>query len=145
MLKRYHIRYTRPRREIAEVIVTLPLRHFSVEGLLKHIRKNRRNISRATTYRTVELFARKGLLKTVDLGKGCRMYEVSEECSHHDHLYCVECGAILEFEDARIERCQEKVCNVKQFLPLQHTLRITGVCRDCRRKGASSHEEFSRL
>ena len=33
--------------------------------------------------------------------------------AHHDHLICIECGAIAEFEEPRIEVLQESIAGVR--------------------------------
>ena len=60
------------------------------------------------------------------------MYEVVSANKHHDHLYCMKCGKILEFEDKTIEALQEKVCRKNEFHCLEHTLRILGLCKKCK-------------
>jgi len=58
-------------------------------------------------------------------------YEHLHPESHHDHLFCVKCGAIVEFFDPRIERLQEENARRCDFRLLRHTLNIYGVCHDC--------------
>ncbi len=59
------------------------------------------------------------------------MYELAADSAHHDHLYCLRCGVIIEFEEDRIEKLQVKVCHKEDFRPFRHTLRITGLCKKC--------------
>ena len=61
------------------------------------------------------------------------MYELALRAGHHDHLYCVSCGKIIEFEDKEIEKLQEKTCQDKKFYPLKHTLKIVGLCKECKK------------
>lgn len=59
------------------------------------------------------------------------VYEHYHPESHHDHLYCVKCGAIVEFFDPRIELLQRETTRRADFRLLQHTLNLYGVCHDC--------------
>jgi len=132
LLEKHSIRSTSPRREILRAISSLKKRHFSAEDLLQFIEKKKRGVSRASTYRTIKLFSQKGLIKPIELVKDYQMYELADEEKHHDHLYCIECGKIIEFEDKNIEKLQDKVCQGRSFYPLRHTLKIIGSCKECR-------------
>jgi Fur family transcriptional regulator, ferric uptake regulator len=128
----YGIRKTRPRQEIAETISSFGKKHFSVDNILASLKLKKSNVSRATTYRTINVFSQKGFLRAFDIGEGFNLYELTKDNSHHDHLYCVRCGAIIEFEMHTIEELQEGVCRKNEFKPLSHTLRIKGLCKECR-------------
>ncbi|MBN3040036.1 MAG: transcriptional repressor [Candidatus Omnitrophica bacterium] len=131
LLSQYSIRKTRPRLQIISVIGKFKNRHFSVEEVLKGLRRGKSKVSRASAYRAINLFSQKGLLRPIDLGKGFLLYERASQKSHHDHLYCINCGKIIEFKDQSIEKLQMKVCRKKRFHPKSHTLRITGLCKEC--------------
>lgn len=131
-LQKYNIQNTRARRELLKAISSLEKRHFSVDDVLKVSKRRKYKISRATAFRAMHLFSQKGLLRPIDLGKGFMMYELAKNNTHHDHLYCVRCGKIIEFEDKKIENLQNKICQTKKFNPLTHTLRIAGMCSNCR-------------
>ena len=132
LLEKYSIRKTYPRRKIAKIISSLDIRHFSAEDILKGIKQNNHKVSRATTYRTVKLFSQKGLLRLIELDRDFQMYELATDNDHHDHLYCVNCGKIIEFEDKNIEKLQNETCKNKKFYPLRHTLKIVGLCKECK-------------
>jgi Fur family ferric uptake transcriptional regulator len=132
ILNQYSIQKSRPRLQIIEVILSLGEGHFSVEDILKALRRKRSRVSRASSYRAIKLLSKKGFLRTTDLGKRFQVYEVASNKKHHDHLYCVRCGRIIEFEVRLIEKLQLDICQEKRFKPLSHTLRISGLCKECR-------------
>lgn len=132
LLQKHNIQNTRARRELLKAIFSLEKRHFSVEDVLDVSKRRNYKISRATAFRAMSLFSDRGLLNPIDLGKGFMMYELTQDNGHHDHLYCVKCGEIIEFEDEMIENLQHKICEDKEFHFLKHTLRIVGVCNKCR-------------
>ena len=132
LLEKHNICDTRPRREFLGVISSFGKRHFSAEDILIALKQRKSKVSRATIFRAINLFLEKGLLCPIDLGKGFRMYELAINSGHHDHLYCIKCGRIIEFEDENIEKLQTKACQDKQFSPLRHTLRIVGLCKECK-------------
>lgn len=53
---------------------------------------------------------------------------------HHDHLICIRCGKILEFEDQDLEALQEQIARRHGFNILHHRMEIYGICKDCREK-----------
>ena len=58
-------------------------------------------------------------------------YEIANEDEHHDHLICVECGAITEFEEPAIERLQEEIAARYSFSVRSHKHELYGVCAAC--------------
>jgi Fur family ferric uptake transcriptional regulator len=104
--------------------------HLTVEELTRTVRRAFPRIGGVTVYRTLKLLAKMGYAKELDFGEGMRRYE-SNIASHHDHLVCRECGAVIEFQDLRIEKLQEIVTRRHGFRPTAHRLEIYGRCRDC--------------
>lgn len=105
--------------------------HLSTEALYLEIRSKNPHIGYATVYRTLKLFAECGIAEERDFGAGQVLYELSHSGDHHDHLICTACGAIIEFEDDRIEKLQEKVAQDHQFTISSHRLEIFGLCAKC--------------
>jgi len=54
--------------------------------------------------------------------------------AHHDHLICMECGKITEFEEPAIEELQQKIAKRHGFLVRAHKHEMYGVCSDCQAK-----------
>lgn len=105
--------------------------HPSTEELYLKIRKKHPNIGYATVYRTLKLFSECGIAEERHFGDGQTRYESTTCEEHHDHLICKECGAILEFEDPRIEELQEEVARQHGFTIVSHRLEIYGRCAQC--------------
>src|SRR5258706_8804871 len=83
--------------------------HVSIDELLGKVRKRQPKVGYATVYRTLKLLVDSGLAVERQFGDGQARYEVVGD--HHDHLICVKCGLILEFEDDDIERLQDKIAS----------------------------------
>src|SRR5918993_1277840 len=109
--------------------------HFEADELLFKMKEKAVKISRATVYRTLELLVKSGMVRRVHLGEDHYHYEHVTGNSHHDHLICTTCGAVIEFHDPELERLQLAICEKKKFTPTFHNLQILGVCDPCRRKG----------
>ena len=106
--------------------------HLSTEDLYLRLRKKHPNIGYATVHRTLKLFAECGLAAERHFGDGQTRYELSSEEEHHDHLICVRCDEIVEFENPEIEKLQEQVAKAHNFSIERHRLEIYGVCFKCR-------------
>jgi Fur family transcriptional regulator, ferric uptake regulator len=106
--------------------------HISTEELYLRLRRKNPQLGYATVHRTLKLFAECGIAEQRHFGDGQARYEASDLDEHHDHLICVTCGRIVEFEDPRIERLQEEVARHHGFSIERHRLELYGCCESCR-------------
>ena len=101
--------------------------HVSIDELLGKVRKRHPKVGYATVYRTLKLLVDSGLAVERQFGDGQARYEVVGD--HHDHLICMKCGLILEFEDDEIERLQDKIAErLGGFTVLRHRHELYGLC-----------------
>jgi Fur family ferric uptake transcriptional regulator len=106
--------------------------HLSTEDLYLRLRSKHPRIGYATVHRTLKLFAECGIAEQRHFGDGQARYEASDQDEHHDHLICVNCGRIVEFEDSRIEQLQVEVAAEHGFRIARHRLELYGFCSACR-------------
>lgn len=122
------LRFTKQR----ESLTTLIFRnndHFRPEELLAKLRKSDGSVSRATIYRTISLLVESGMLREISLGGGERLYDPNFiQSPHHNHLICVDCRKIVEFEDPNIDIMQNCITRRLGFSPTQKALQIEGSC-----------------
>lgn len=105
--------------------------HVSIDELYDSLRKSNPEIGTATVYRCMNLFVDAGVAKERRFNEGKVRFEPAVAVEHHDHLICVECGEIQEFEDDRIERLQEEIASTRGFKVVQHRMELYGVCPKC--------------
>ena len=127
------LRSTDQRRLIVETFFKSP-NHVSIEELLAQVRSQDPKVGYATVYRTLKLLTECGVAFERRFGDGLARYELADEASHHDHLICVDCGTIVEFEEERIEALQEAVAEKYGYELRSHKHEMYGVCPDCQRK-----------
>ncbi len=106
-------------------------RHVSAEELYDEARRLDPSIGQATVFRTIKLLADAGLAREACRDDGARQYEHAWKHGHHDHLMCVRCGAVVEFQDDAIERAQEAVYSAHGYVPGGHRLELLGLCPAC--------------
>jgi Fur family ferric uptake transcriptional regulator len=130
-LSAHDLKYTSQRRTIL-LQAFESKRHFGAEELLALVKKRDRTISKATLYRTLALFTEAKILEEHDFGDGHKSYEPMIGKEHHDHLICVKCKAIYEFESPQIEKIQEAEARKQGFQIITHSHKLFGICKRCR-------------
>ena len=138
LLKEHGIRLTDQRRLIVRRAVDYL--HFTAEELVKDVQRIDDSVARGTVYRTLALLHQAGVVEKHDFRYGAPNYEVTFAKAHHDHLMCVQCGEIIEFQEPRVERLQDEVVRRYGYQLLSHTHKLYGLCRACQhvdRKRAS--------
>jgi len=128
------LRSTDQRRLIVETFFHSE-NHVSIEELLAQVRSRDPRVGYATVYRTLKLLAECGVANERRFGDGLTRYELADDATHHDHLICVDCGDIVEFEEPRIEELQEKVAFHYGFALRSHKHELYGVCPACQGNG----------
>jgi Fur family ferric uptake transcriptional regulator len=128
------LRSTAQRRLVTDVFFRAG-GHMSIEDLLAKVREQDSRVGYATVYRTLRLLAECELANVRQFGDGVTRYELADDGEHHhDHLICVECKKIVEFEDEAIEVLQDRVAERYGFRLRSHKHELYGVCADCQRK-----------
>jgi Fur family ferric uptake transcriptional regulator len=132
-MAKHGLRSTEQRRLVTEMFFATT-EHLSIEDLLDRARGEEPKIGYATVYRTLKLLKECGLAFERHFGDGVSRYEVAWADEHHDHLICVECEKIIEFEDADIEELQHRVAARLGFMLVRHKLELYGLCAECQAK-----------
>jgi Fur family transcriptional regulator, ferric uptake regulator len=127
------LRSTKQRDHIVEAFLAQP-DHVSIEELLARVRERDPAIGYATVYRTLKLLTESGVANERRFGDGLTRYELADDESHHDHLICIECQRIVEFEAPEVERLQDEIAAKHGFVVRWHKHEMYGVCPDCQRK-----------
>jgi Fur family ferric uptake transcriptional regulator len=126
-------RITPERFAVLEKILTSD-GHFDADELFLKLKTDGSKVSRATVYNTLDLLEGCGLVLKNSFGENHSHYEKGLGRAHHDHLICVRCGAIIEFESSRISRLQNDMCREKKFRPHSSSFQIFGMCEKCQKE-----------
>ncbi|MBI5015703.1 MAG: transcriptional repressor [Deltaproteobacteria bacterium] len=126
------LRSTRQRDAVLEAFLAADA-HVSVEELCERVRDAHRSIGAATVYRCMGLFVQAGIAKERRFHEGRIRYEPGVGTEHHDHLICLACGDIQEFENPTIERLQDEIAGSRGFSVTYHRLELYGLCPRCKK------------
>lgn len=107
------LKSTKQRDLIVERFLILD-KHISADELLEDVRTQQPRIGYATVYRTLKLLVELGFAVPKDFGDGQTRYDpIHNQDPQHDHLICIDCRKILEFNDDRLnERIQAIVADM---------------------------------
>jgi Fur family ferric uptake transcriptional regulator len=118
--------------------------HFTAEELLLMARRVEKSVSRATVYRTLPLLVQSGLLRELDLGSGTKIYDPNfVEHPTHNHLICVDCDKIIEFEDTNMELLENCITRRLGFSVANKAVKIEGHCDELKLKGTCRNRRRS--
>ncbi|ARQ44874.1 ferric iron uptake transcriptional regulator [Oxalobacter formigenes] len=134
-LKATGLKATLPRLKILEIFQKNSVRHLSAEDVYRLLLSENLEIGLATVYRVLTQFEQAGILSRNYFETGKAVFELNEG-SHHDHIVCLDCGRVEEFQDDEIEKRQHEIADKHGFEIVDHTLAIYGHCvkPDCKHK-----------
>jgi Fur family ferric uptake transcriptional regulator len=120
--------------------------HFTADELFDRARKLDSETSRATVYRTLSLLVEADLLREIDLGDNQTTYDPNFlEKPAHNHLVCIDCGRVVEFEDRHLELLNDCIARRLGFKPVRQTIKIEANCEQLRLKGRCANLIATRL
>lgn len=128
-LRSHGIHPTQQRIRVLKVLVDSRA-HLSAEEIHGLVRAQTPRIGLATIYRTLHTLKEKGLVEEHRFNDEFSRYEAMP-ASHHDHLICIECGKVVEFDQPLIEQLQLAAAKENHFSIVSHRLEIYGICETC--------------
>jgi len=130
-LKSAGLKVTLPRLKILEVLEKSSNHHMSAEDIYRVLMEQHQDVGVATIYRVLTQFEESGIVNKLNFENNQAVYELSN-VEHHDHLVCVKCSTIIEFQDDVIEQHQLQIANKYDFQLTDHSLYLYGLCKNCK-------------
>jgi len=126
------LKLTSQRRRILKKVFSTH-EHFTAEDLHEMFRRGRDPISRATVYRTLGLLVEGRFLECHEFGADRKFYEHVLGHDRHDHIICLDCDKIMEFQEPRIDELQTQLLKNYGFSLERHSLKVFARCQreDC--------------
>jgi len=128
-LKRAGLKITLPRVKILSILQDPANQHISAEDVYKILLDQNEEIGLATVYRVLNQFDDAGIVTRHHFEGGKSVFELSHK-KHHDHLVCLKCGKVIEFEDDTIEKRQLDIAESHNIKLTNHSLYLYGECKD---------------
>jgi Fur family ferric uptake transcriptional regulator len=128
-LKKAGLKVTLPRIKILEILQSPDNQHISAEDVYKILLDKGEEIGLATVYRVLNQFDDAGIVTRHHFEGGKSVFELTGS-THHDHLVCLKCGKVVEFEDNLIETRQIQIAQENGLKLTNHSLYLYGECED---------------
>ena len=128
-LKRAGLKITLPRIKILTILQEPKNQHISAEDVYKLLLVQNEEIGLATVYRVLNQFDDAGIVTRHHFEGGKSVFELAHK-KHHDHLVCLKCGKVVEFEDDVIEQRQSDIAKSHNIRLTNHSLYLYGECED---------------
>ena len=129
ILKRYNIKITPHKLAVLELFAEH--KHLDANQIIRYLNSNSSNISSATVYRILANFEQNAVITKHNFGNDQAIYELNQNENHHDHLICLGCGMVIEFNNPQIEEIQIQIAKANNFTMFNHNLNIYGHCQKC--------------
>jgi Fur family ferric uptake transcriptional regulator len=120
--------------------------HFDADQLLERMppKGHKGHVSRPTIYRTLAEFVDAGLLRKFELS-GRSVYEHDYGYPQHDHLHCLKCDQLIEFQSPELIALRDAVAKENGFQVKSHRLIISGTCESCRNSRTRVRRRVDRI
>ena len=131
VLKSEGLRATKQRLDIWDELSTND-NHRDIENILKDLKNKKITVSRATLYRTIDVFVKHNLIKKITLDSGKFLYEHNKKTisPKHDHILCEDCGEIFEFNDNTISNIENKIADNLNLKVTKRVHQLSGTCKN---------------
>jgi len=124
-------RNTPQRRVILEELRKLTS-HPSATDLYEIVRRRLPKVSLGTVYRNLELLAKKGIIRKLDVGGAQARFD---GCAHrHHHIRCIRCGRVDDVSEVPADVVDDKIDNLCGYKIIDHHLEFIGICPECRNR-----------
>jgi Fur family transcriptional regulator, peroxide stress response regulator len=120
---------TPQRRAILRAVLDLD-DHPTADRVHAALGRRRVRVSRATVFRTLESFARLGVItKACHPGTSVRYDGRTDQ---HHHLVCLRCDRVTDFSDARLDTLPVPDTRRFGFVVSDFKVQLRGICKECR-------------
>lgn len=118
-------------RDIIVQVFLATKNHVDIETLYQRVKEKDSRIGYATVYRTMKLLKESGIASERHFGTRHAVYEPDSPQQHHDHLICIKCNEIIEFENKQIETLQDTIARKFKYTLINHKHELYGYCSKC--------------
>ncbi len=107
-------------------------RHLTADELYDLVKKIMPRISLATVYRNLEILSEAGIIGKLEISGRQKRFDYDPE--EHDHIYCVVCHRVDNFELDRHGINIDTLPQVPGYTVTGCRLELLGICPECRKQ-----------
>lgn len=119
-----------PQRRLILQIIQEHKGHLDADEIHVRARERYPRLSLSTVYRTLDLLRKLGLVKELGLATERRHYEVKPR-EEHQHLICLGCGKVIEFQCAHSLDIHRDLADQHGFQMTGSRVELWGYCPEC--------------
>lgn len=120
-----------PRLKILAFFATLDHRHVTADEVHTTMFAQGIRLSAGSVYRVLGQLTDVGILTRHIFASGVAYYELTTH-QHHDHMICLRCGEIEDFNDDVIDVRTRAIAEALGSTLARHQLTLYGYCSACR-------------
>ena len=128
-LKDAGFKITTARLKILKLLQNPKNSHISAEDIHLNLKKLGYEIGLATIYRILNQFVDAAIVNKHMFTKDRAVFELNSK-KHHDHIVCVDCGYIKEFQDDEMQKKQMQIALENNMSLESHSLYLYASCNN---------------
>ena len=130
VLRKNGYKVTPQRLAVYEAINHNPT-HPNAEAIYKILQPNYPSMSLATVYKTMEIFAKIGVVQVLQCAEYADRYDYNT--TPHAHIRCEKCNRVIDI-DMDQEELRKAAAEQSGFVVNGVSISFVGICPDCREK-----------
>lgn len=131
-LKSKGLKYTSERADVLDAIIARD-GLFEAEELLLELRRRGHRVSKATTYRTINLLRDAGIIVQALFDSKQSHFQLIYGKEPRDHMVCMKTGRLVEFQSAELTVLRNRICKELGWNPVGHRFQIYAVSPEAQR------------
>lgn len=122
-------KYSRQRETLLEVLKSTTC-HPDADWIYLKVREEIPNISLGTVYRNLAKLSADGVIRKIEVGEGSQHFD--GDISAHSHLFCSDCGKIIDIFTDYAEMLKGDAEKRTGALITDCSVVFKGICNECK-------------
>lgn len=111
--------------------------HLTAGEIFERVHARYPSIAYGTVYRTLHLFAERGLILEFPFGDEASRFD--KRTDRHDHVRCTICGTLVDVDVPEVLFARQVASEQSGFTIVGHQTVFSGICPACQRAGSRAH------